>query len=89
MSSALKREFVVTYDYGMGDLWLIIMAQSPEDIEKKYPFLDVQNKTVSDFPPEQQNVMRKKFFFDIDEPLTGLLKDLVEENSKGKKQSFT
>jgi hypothetical protein len=43
----VDHAFLVAYDYGMGGLWAILMAPSPEAIQAKYPELAV----IPDRPP--------------------------------------
>jgi hypothetical protein len=37
----MKRSFVAVYDYGMGGVWLMIEAESAEQIQERYPRLSV------------------------------------------------
>ena len=40
-TSSTKQMFLAAYDYGMGGLWLIIMARTEAEILEKYPELSI------------------------------------------------
>ncbi len=37
----MRKKFTTVYDYGMGGVWQYIFADSNEQIEEKYPKLEV------------------------------------------------
>ena len=41
VAPAEKQMFLAAYDYGMGGLWLVLMARSEAEILEKYPELSI------------------------------------------------
>lgn len=47
-----NRDFFCVYDYGMGGIWVIIVAGAAKEISQKYPFLKVFENRPSFFSDE-------------------------------------
>jgi hypothetical protein len=75
---AMKTEYLVVFDYGMGGLWAVIRARSKEEIVEKYPFLAVVEDRPKGLTEESLNRISSKHSFDIDDEPTGRLKMLKE-----------
>lgn len=78
-----KQTFFAVYDYGMGGVWVLIDARSPEEIEKLYPELEVATErpewmTESDMAALDEESMH----FDIDESPKGWLEILVKQRRR-------
>lgn len=37
----MKRPILVVYDYGAGGVWAFVLAESPEEVEREFPELNV------------------------------------------------
>ena len=37
----MRREYLTVYDYGMGGVWTLILAESANEIEERYPELTI------------------------------------------------
>jgi hypothetical protein len=65
-----KTDYLTGYDYGMGGVWAIVRARSPEEITKKFPDLKVVNSRPSWMTDEYYKKVLDRFQ-DIDEPPSG------------------
>jgi hypothetical protein len=74
----IDREFLVTYDYGMGGLWAVIMAPSTEAIRTKYPELSVAAERPPWMDDERYEKLRSEHLW-LNDPPTGILVALVAE----------
>lgn len=78
----MKQKHLVVYDYGQGGLWAFIYADSPQQIEERYPEL----KVVAEVPPwmtgELRSRLEAKETYDLDAPPSGLLADLLKERAR-------
>jgi hypothetical protein len=84
MSTAAKHEFLVAYDYGMGGLWGVILARSPDDILSKYPELKIPTERPKWLTQESFDKMRSEDeILDIDDPPRGLLTAVVSDRDHG------
>jgi hypothetical protein len=72
-----KREFLVSHDYGMGGVWAVINARSPEEITQKYPMLGVQTQRPDWMTDDVYKRIAAGLTLDIDDPPTGWLHILV------------
>ena len=75
-STALTNYFAV-YSYGQGGAWVIIAAESAEQIRGKYPMLQVFEDTPPMLDPAAVAAIRDAGVQHIDEAPTGWLADLV------------
>jgi len=78
----VDREFLVAYDYGMGGLWAIVLAESDAAIRSAYPELTV----VHDRPPWMDDaryatLCAEPLRLDSPEP-QGILKAVVADRNK-------
>ena len=68
-----KTTFLAAHDYGMGGIWVLIDADSPEQIERLYPQLKVVHARPDWLNDEQLDRIRRHLHFDIDAPAGWLL----------------
>jgi hypothetical protein len=68
-----KTTFLAVHDCGMGGIWILIDAESSEQIERLYPQLKVVNAPPSWLNDEQMDKIRQNLHFDIDAPAGWLL----------------
>lgn len=71
-----KQEFFALYDYGQGGLWVILRAESAEQIRRKYPELEVFEGLPPMLDESTLSVVRGAGVRDIDDPPDGWLADL-------------
>jgi hypothetical protein len=77
---AMKRDFLVVYDYGMGGIWAIIHARSKDEITQKYPRLSVQEMRPAWMSDEVYSDISSTRRYDIDDPPRDwLLSIIVQE----------
>jgi hypothetical protein len=80
--SAPKNTYLAAHDYGMGGIWMLIDAESAQQIERTYP--DV--KVIDNRPPWLNDEVFAKIkahnHFDIDAP-TGYLLSLRRVEGAG------
>ena len=69
----MKTEYLVLHDYGMGGVWAILLARSKQEIQQKYPSLEIYEVRPSWMSDDQYDIVRKNFNFDIDNPPEGWL----------------
>ena len=75
-SGVEKREFFVLHDYGQGDLWAILRAESAEQVRRKYPGVEVFEGRPSMLDDATVSSIRRAGVRDIDDPPDGWLADL-------------
>jgi hypothetical protein len=83
-ASAVKRRFLVVYDYGQGGVWAFVLATSANAIVERFPELQV----IDEIPRWMDDDLRRKLESetqDVDEPRDGLLADLVKMK-KGRRE---
>jgi hypothetical protein len=76
-----RREFLVAYDYGMGGLWAIVVAESAEEISVKYPELVI----VAERPKWMDDSRYAKLRAEpltLDSPAEGILKVVMADRAK-------
>lgn len=80
----MKKKHLVVYDYGQGGLWAFIVAESPDEIEHRYPEL----KVVQEIPGWMTDDLRARLeateTYDLEAPPSGLLADLIRERSEAR-----
>jgi hypothetical protein len=67
MDAPPKRPFLVAYDYGMGGLWAYMLAESSEDIARRYPSLVVVTERPDWMDDIQEDRLRRTMTVDIDD----------------------
>jgi len=80
----VKQRHLVVYDYGMGGIWLHINADSPEDIERRWPALQVMTLGDPEWLTPERFAEAERWpgpdmVFDIDRP-TGWLADADDDD---------
>jgi hypothetical protein len=68
-----KTTFLAAHDYGMGGIWILIDAESPEQVERLYPQLKVVPQRPTWLDERYMDIMRQRLHFDVDEPSGWLL----------------
>ena len=71
-----KNEYFALYDYGQGGLWVILAADSPEQIRAKYPMLQVYEGEPPTLDSAAIAAIRQAGTQDIDDAPHGWLMDL-------------
>jgi hypothetical protein len=64
---AVKRRFLVVYDYGQGGAWAFLLARSASEIERKFPELKVVKRRPG-WMSKGYGEQLEKDVFDIDSP---------------------
>jgi len=82
MTNDIKKAFLSAYDYGMGGLWVLIDARTPEEIETLYPELKVVLERPKWLTDEIWKTIERNSHFDIDAEPSGLLEQLVRERGR-------
>ncbi|CAG0999636.1 hypothetical protein BURK2_02911 [Burkholderiales bacterium] len=79
----MKKRYLVACDYGQGATWLLIDAESADQIESRFPELTV----VLDWPEwmteERIRNLEETACYDLDAPLSGFLEALAAEREPG------
>lgn len=73
---AVKRKFLVVYDYGQGGMWMFFYAHLPSDITAKYPELKVIDQIPSWMDETAVDRIERNRTYDIDQPPHGWLRNL-------------
>ena len=63
-----KREFFAVYDYGMGGIWYVILAQSIKDVQRRFPFFKVFDSPPEFITENEVSRIHSENFQDIDQP---------------------
>ena len=71
------NQYFVLYDYGQGGLWVILAAESAEQIRSKYPMLQVFEGEPPVLDAAAIAAIRAQGARHIDEAPTGWLANLV------------
>jgi hypothetical protein len=75
-----KIPHLVVYDYGMGGVWAVILADNDSKIISKYPKLQVVAKRPSWMNEEEYKKIKASNTFDIDsEPHGWLISAMAEK----------
>jgi len=77
----VKRLFLCCYDYGMGGMWVHILARAPNEIGAKYPSLTVVHHRPIWMTDEREP--GAEMTFDLEDAPTGWLTNLAHPE-KGK-----
>lgn len=84
----MTKSFLTCYDYGMGDIWLLLDAPTYHAAQLAYPDLIVFETRPEWMDDEKEaeyrtNCERLDYRWNVEEPPTGWLKNYVEsEQSK-------
>ena len=77
----MKREYFAVDDYGQGGVWVAIHAESAEAIQQMYPELHVYSEPPDFLARDVVDRVRAKRSFDLDDPPSGYLVDIIAERS--------
>jgi hypothetical protein len=82
-NSAMKKAYLVLYDYGMGGVWSVIHARSKEQINAKYPSLIVWDHPRPNWMTDEwYHRISSARTFDIDEEPTGWLRAVRDDQTQ-------
>jgi hypothetical protein len=78
-----QKTFLCVYDYGMGGIWVLLSAESKEQIIELYPELIVYDDKPDWMDQKQKqefidDCVNNQMYWNIKQPATGWLKILVE-----------
>ncbi len=62
----MSQLFLVLYDYGTGGVWSYLRAESPEEIQAKFPMLKVYNEPPSWMTETERRDIEAKTAYDIE-----------------------
>lgn len=78
----MKREFLTVYDYGMGGVWKIILAESAREIEERYPELNIVTDPPGTMTEEElADIRSRRNAVDIDDLEDPFLASLREHRT--------
>jgi hypothetical protein len=75
----VKCEHLVCYDYGQGGVWAFVWAHSPDDINQKFPELQVVETKPNWMTAEVENRIRSTMSIDIDDAANAFLAALISQ----------
>ena len=78
----MKKDIYAVYDYGMGGIWALIHARSKEEIEQKFPALIAFDSRPQHITDEDEDIIRRNRYCDIDSEPTGWFKEVKTYESK-------
>lgn len=73
----MKKPFLVVHDYGQGGVWAFIHARSREEIERRFPELDIVDEVPKWMSVDEVAVLEERMTFDLDKPRGWLAKVAV------------
>jgi hypothetical protein len=73
----VKRAYLVAHDYGMGGIWMYILARSADEIRAAYPELTVFEQPPAFLSSGELDRIHREPQFDIDDDPTDYLAALV------------
>lgn len=81
-----QKTFLCVYDYGMGGIWVLISAESKEQITKLYPELIVYDDKPNWMDQKQKqefidDCINNQMYWNIEQAPTGWLKGLVDRRN--------
>lgn len=83
LSAVLRDgEFLVAYDYGMGGLWVVLIAPSEEAIRAKFPELGIAKTRPKWMDEAALQTKRETPLWLDDDPPRGLLGVLVNDRER-------
>ena len=71
----MKKNFLLSYDYGMGCVWCYMDAHSTDEILKKYPDFKSWNQEPDWFTDETRNTI---LHYDIDQKPDEFLEKMMQ-----------
>lgn len=76
-SRALKKKFLVVYDYGQGGVWAYVLARSEDEVMNHFPELQVVHEPPDWMSELELKKLANKMTFDLEKPKEGLLADIL------------
>ena len=77
-----KREFLVSYDYGGGGLWGVMLAHDEEQIRAAYPELAIAAERPHWMTQERLDELRDRECHDIDGVPWGILNVILDDRPR-------
>lgn len=77
----MKRRFLAVDDYGMGGIWMVIAAESQQQIADKYPELTVFADPPDFLSDAEISSIERELRFDIDDEPRDYLARVVERRA--------
>jgi hypothetical protein len=74
----MNRPFLTVYDYGQGGVWIVLLANSADEIAEKYPQLRVVDHPPPTMSPEELRDIETRRTLDIDDTADPFLASLRE-----------
>jgi hypothetical protein len=78
----LRRPFLTVYDYGQGGVWLVLLADSQDQITDRYPELQILKDAPSSMSEGELEEIRARRTLDIDDETDPFLASLREGRDK-------
>jgi hypothetical protein len=78
----VEKEFLVAYDYGMGGVWVILIAPSRAAISAKYPELVIVDDPPAWMDDAELAKLRSAPLSLEDDPPQGLLRALISDRTR-------
>ena len=79
----MKRPFLTVYDYGQGGVWLVLLAESRNEIATKYPELTVVDDPPASMAEEELARIKDQRTLDVDDTSDPFLASLRESRTAG------
>jgi hypothetical protein len=80
----MKKKFLTVYDYGTGGVWQYIYAESKEQLERKFPEIEVLESLPAWWAERPINVKRE---YDIDGELDEFMSLMTKQKEKYQEQN--
>ena len=78
----VKRKFLAVYEYGMGGVWVCLLARTGQEIRDRYPDLTVLEEKPDWMSVEMANDIEAEGVYDVDAAPDGYLRNLTDARSK-------
>jgi len=78
----MKRKLFAVYEYGMGGVWVCILARTAQEIRERYPGLTVSDERPDWMSQEMAESIEAEGVHDVDGPPDGFLRNLTDTRSK-------
>jgi hypothetical protein len=77
----MKKPFLVLYDYGQGGAWADLLADSPSEITRKWPELQVVETPPQGMSREVLERIRRESTFDVNDDREGFFSSILEQRN--------
>lgn len=71
-----RKEFLVLYDYGQGGLWVLVHADSADQIRQRFSEVQVFDERPAMVSDDMLEAIRAAGVIDVERPATGWLAEL-------------